>query len=756
MLLNIPIGIRILSLVVTSILTITLLILIAGVGEREIREATITLSQFQDVFDETASVERAASQMQYQASRFIATRDAAAATAFKAASDTIDTRLGRLGGMPAVAGHAEAIRELKDNLGHLRALFEQAEAQERKLGLDDSSGIRGQLKSSSNAVENEIKQWPNLDKLIVPMLGMRIQEKNFFLYDDLSVMGLYRKSYNEFTFKIESTDLDPDTKSRLLGLVKSYRKDFEEALTASKSLHADIGGLNERVNALWPDFGALLDSARQGMKEATATQHRIRDTVVVQSLTMLTVLFVFFVTISLIVSRSITHPLRAIEAVMRGLAGGDLEVSIPGAGRRDEIGDMARAVQVFKENAIAMVQMQQQQEQIRAEAEAMRIAALEQMADKVEVESRNAVSQVVLQTGDMTSKAESMAAIAFRVGTNSEEVAAAATQSLTNAQTVAAACEQLTAAIHEIGHLVTQASTTTRSSVESSRMAELTIQSLSEAVGRIGEFTNMIAKIAAQTNLLALNATIEAARAGAAGKGFAVVASEVKALAMQAAKATEEITRQINEVRTITQVAVDAVSKVSAQIGHIDEISASIATAIEEEASATGEISRNVTETADAAQEVSRRIEQVASDAQTTQTSAMNVCQAASNVAENVARLRSVLVQVVRTSTKEANRRRGPRYQVELRGQMVLGNQRTPIKVLDISAEGALIIADHQGLTTDSTGILTLDGFGQDLPFRVVSAVDGRAHIFLELIESLKAVFNEYFERVTKGRPIAA
>ena len=473
--------------------------------------------------------------------------------------------------------------------------------------------------------------------------------------------------------------------------------------------------------------------------------------------------FVVIVSLSLAVSLlatlgiggAIARAIAGVTEVMNRLAGGDLTVEVPPVRSADEIGTMIEAVQVFKDTALDMERMRVEQEAMRAAGEEARIAALEQMADTVERESRNAVAEVVEKTSDMTAKAEAMAGIALRVGTNSEEVAAAANQALANAQTVAAACEELTAAIGEIGRLVSQASATTRSSVEYSREAEQTIQTLSESVGRIGQFTNMIAEIASQTNLLALNATIEAARAGVAGKGFAVVASEVKALAGQTANATKEITRQIDEVRAITQTVVDAVAKVGAQIVHIDEISASVAAAIEEEGSATNEISRNVTETADAAQEVSRRIEQVATDAQTTMTTAMVVCEAASTVADNVAHLRSVLVQVVRTSTKEANRRQTPRYLVELPGEVDLAGARRPVTVRDISVSGAQIDQDF-GVPANSQGGLVLKGYGPKVPFRVVGIEGGATHVRFDLNAGDQVNFCRFFEGATEGQPLAA
>ena len=234
-----------------------------------------------------------------------------------------------------------------------------------------------------------------------------------------------------------------------------------------------------------------------------------------------------------------------------------------------------------------------------------------------------------------------------------------------------------------------------------------------------------------------------------------MVAAEVKALAGQTAVATKEITRQIDEVRAITQTVVDAVAKVGAQIVHIDEISASVAAAIEEEGSATNEISRNVNETADAAQEVSRRIEQVATDAQTTMTTAMTVCEAATTVADNVAHLRSVLVQVVRTSTKEANRRNAPRYRVDLPGEVDLAGARRPVTVRDISVSGAQIDQDF-GVPANSQGGLILKGYGPKVPFRVVGIEGGATHVRFDLSASEQMNFCQFFEGATEGQPLAA
>ncbi len=357
------------------------------------------------------------------------------------------------------------------------------------------------------------------------------------------------------------------------------------------------------------------------------------------------------------VSRHVVRPLAAIAATMRRLADGDLAVELPYAGRGDEIGVMADSVLVFKTNAADAQSLRQSQEDSRRQAERDKVAALQAMANTVEQESRQAVERVAAETGRMAGNATEMAKSAEVVGTNSESVAAAANQALSNAQSVADASERLSASIGEISRQVATASGITSHAVTAAEGAEETIHRLAQSVGRIGEVTQIINDIASQTNLLALNATIEAARAGEAGKGFAVVASEVKNLATQTARATEEISSQINEIQATTQNAVQAVQGIATAIRDVEGISSSIASAIDEQGAATGQITRNVSQTTGAAQEVSSRIAVVSKEAATNSERARQLEEMAAQVAKSVDELRNNLVRVVRTATQEVDRR---------------------------------------------------------------------------------------------------
>jgi len=339
------------------------------------------------------------------------------------------------------------------------------------------------------------------------------------------------------------------------------------------------------------------------------------------------------------------------------LADGDRTIDVPCAGDRDEIGHMARAFEVFKQNAIERAGLEAGQ--VGAEqAAAEKRAALVGMAEKIEAETGTTLESVSAHTVAMAATAEEMSASARRTGVSAQGAASAATQALANAQTVASAAEQLSASIREIAGQVSQSTAVVGRAVTAGSETRATMEALNEKVGRIGAVADMISEIAAKTNLLALNATIEAARAGDAGKGFAVVASEVKALATQTARSTEEISRHIAEVRTATWASVAAEGRIEQTIGEIDAIAGSIAAAVEEQGAATGEIARNVTETAAAANEMTRLITEVSAEAEQTGQHTVEVLENTAALNTQVETLRRGVIHVVRTSAAEVDRRK--------------------------------------------------------------------------------------------------
>lgn len=304
---------------------------------------------------------------------------------------------------------------------------------------------------------------------------------------------------------------------------------------------------------------------------------------------------------------TVSRPIKRMTDAMARLARHDLTTQIEGVGRKDEIGQMASAVQVFKDSMVESDRLRTEQEAAQRAAEE-RSRRMDELARTFETSVGVVVQEVASQATQMESSAQSMTATAEETTKQASAVAAASDESSANVQTVASATEELSSSISEIGRQVSHSSQIAANAVSEAGRANDMVQGFVSASQKIGEIVALINEIADQTNLLALNATIEAARAGDAGKGFAVVAAEVKNLAAQTSKATEDISAQITSVQSATQDAVRAIGSIGHTIGEIDRISTAIAAAVEEQGAATKEIARNVEEAAKGTQEVSSNI----------------------------------------------------------------------------------------------------------------------------------------------------
>jgi methyl-accepting chemotaxis protein len=489
------------------------------------------------------------------------------------------------------------------------------------------------------------------------LFNARAQITRFLDRGDAAVANAARDGFKDvyrvgadLVSKIDDAAQEADA-SDFLKTFFVYEKGFEEVATVVRQrdvLNKEVlekGGseitrlsdlirkvASDRDSALGSEVKTFLDGARQKAIAIVGTA------LLVGSL------------LAWLIGRGIAKPIKGITLVMRRLAEGDLEVAVAGANRRDEIGTMAGAVEVFRRGMAEAARFREEQERQKTETgKNEKQQLIWRLADDFEAHVQAMVKAVSSSSGDMKSAAQSMTLTAEETNRQSKAVAASAEQASSNVQSVVSATEKLSAAISEISDEVERSALVARQAAEEAERTNTTVGTLANAAQRIDDVVSLIESIASQTNLLALNATIEAARAGEAGKGFAVVASEVKALASQTAKATEDIKNQITEIQGATAKTVEAMNSICGTVGQINNIAGTIAVAIEQQTEATADIARNVQEAARGTSEIAQNINGLNQAANQTGVAAGQVLGAAEELSQESEELRGEVDQFIAT-----------------------------------------------------------------------------------------------------------
>jgi methyl-accepting chemotaxis protein len=382
-----------------------------------------------------------------------------------------------------------------------------------------------------------------------------------------------------------------DEVTKVAGDLRAKQADLAKA---SAAIDGEVNKINQKLGRV---------RAEQGEKTAAAVQ-QTQQTVILTAAGAL----VLGAILAWLIGASVSGPIRAMTDRMQSLAAGELDHAIPGGESRDEIGRMARAVEVFRENALAVRRMEREAAAQRQSTETDRVRMMAELAGRFEQGMQGVITGVGGRAEEMGRSATELARVAERGRGLAEAVATRAEQASVNVQTVASATQELAASIREISSQVQRSVTMSNRATDETQQTSKLIHGLSDAAEKIGTIVQLIQAIASQTNLLALNATIEAARAGDAGRGFAIVASEVKNLATQTAQATEQIASQIATIQSATGESVAAIAKFGGTVKEMADIATAIAAAVEEQGAATGEIARNVEQAANGTAAVTREI----------------------------------------------------------------------------------------------------------------------------------------------------
>ncbi|MEN3377447.1 MAG: methyl-accepting chemotaxis protein [Hyphomicrobiales bacterium] len=448
-------------------------------------------------------------------------------------------------------------------------------------------------------------------------------------YEPMVSEGEERKAYQQFLQ--HWVDYQP-----LVTAVLNQSRAKQKAEAAK----AYTGEVSQKFTQIRDDLTRLVEVNEAGGKAATESAAENYGaarmmTIITLAIGMLIALgamaFSFF---------GIARPIGRITESMGVLAGGDTKAEIPFAARKDEIGRMAAAVQVFRDNMIKARALEAAAAETEKRSAAQRKSDMHKLADEFQAAIGNIIDTVSSASSQLEAAANTLTRTAEVTQDLSGAVATASEQASSNVQSVASSTEEMTASVNEISRQVQESSRIAGDAVNQAQRTDARINELSQAAGRIGDVVKLITAIAEQTNLLALNATIEAARAGEAGRGFAVVANEVKALAAQTAKATEEISTQIAGMQTATQDSVAAIKEIGGTIGRISDIASTIAAAVEEQGAATTEIARNVGEAAKGTTQVATSITDVNRGAAETGTASAQVLASAQSLSAESHHLR--------------------------------------------------------------------------------------------------------------------